>query len=218
MRLLVAEDDEELATTLRKILQEGGFAVDVAPDGDEALFQAREVPYDAIVLDLMLPGIDGWTVLDTLRREQIRTPVIALTARDALSDRVRGLNSGADDYVTKPFAVSELLARIGAVIRRNSADPSPVLSIGDVSVDTSARRVERAGRLVDLTAREYAILEFLLRRRGTLVTRRTIEEHIYADDCEVGSNVIDVHVAGLRRKLGRTLVQTRRGQGYLIDA
>ncbi len=150
MRLLVAEDDRSLAHTLRKILVEERFAVDVAMRGDEAIHQATEVAYDAIVLDLMLPGVDGWTVLDTLRRKHVRTPVVILTARDGLPDRVRGLNAGADDYIVKPFAVTELVARIRAVIRRASANPSPVVVVGDVTINTSNRLVERAGRLVDL--------------------------------------------------------------------
>jgi two-component system OmpR family response regulator len=218
MRLLVAEDDRSLAHTLRKILIEERFAVDVAMRGDEAIHQATEVAYDAIVLDLMLPGVDGWTVLDTLRRKHVRTPVVILTARDGLPDRVRGLNAGADDYIVKPFAVTELVARIRAVIRRASANPSPVVVVGDVTINTSNRLVERAGRLVDLTAREYAILEYLAMRRGTLVTRTVLQEHIYGDEGEVASNVVDVHVAALRRKLGQDVVQTRRGHGYIVAA
>ena len=218
MRLLVAEDDPALAHTLRKILLDERFAVDVAMRGDEAIHQATEIAYDAIVLDLMLPGVDGWTVLDTLRRSHVRTPVVILTARDGLPDRVRGLNAGADDYIVKPFAVTELVARIRAVIRRASASPSPLVVVGDVTINTSNRLVERAGRLVDLTAREYAILEYLAMRRGTLVTRTVLQEHIYGDDGEVASNVVDVHVAALRRKLGHDVVQTRRGHGYIVAA
>lgn len=218
MRLLVAEDDPALAHTLRKILVEERFAVDVAMRGDEAIHQATEVAYDAIILDLMLPGVDGWTVLDTLRRQHVRTPVVILTARDGLPDRVRGLNAGADDYIVKPFAVTELVARIRAVIRRASSSPSPMVVVGDVTINTSNRLVERAGRLVELTAREYAILEYLAMRRGTLVTRAVLQEHIYGDEGEVASNVVDVHVAALRRKLGHDVVQTRRGHGYIVAA
>jgi two-component system OmpR family response regulator len=218
MRLLVVEDEPDLARALQKALADEQFAVDVVDNGDDALYQAAEVAYDAIVLDLMLPGIDGWTTLETLRRDRNRTPVVILTARDALTDRVRGLNLGADDYLTKPFALTELVARIRAVIRRASPDPAPTLAVGDVTIDTASRQVQRAGRLVDLTAREYAILEFLVRRRGMLVTRTTIREHIYAEDDDVFSNVVDVHIAGLRRKLGHEVIQTRRGHGYVIDA
>lgn len=218
MRLLLAEDDRELAHTLRKILAEEQFAVDVARRGDEAMHQATEVAYDAILLDLMLPGIDGMTVLDMLRRRQVRTPVLILTARDAIPDRIRGLNAGADDYIVKPFDVTELVARVRAAIRRASSNPSPVLLVGEISINTSTRLVERAGRSVGLTAREYAILEFLMAHRGTLVTRTRIQDHIYGDEADVASNVVDVHVAALRRKLGRDVVQTRRGHGYIIAA
>jgi two-component system OmpR family response regulator len=218
MRLLVVEDEPDLARTLRKALAEEEFAVDVVGNGEDAIFQATQVAYDAIILDLMLPGIDGWTALDALRRVRNRTPVVVLTARDTLADKVRGLNLGADDYLTKPFALTELVARIRAVIRRASTDPAPTLIVGDVTIDTTARRIWRTGRLIALTGREYAILEFLVRRRGTLVTRTTIREHLYADDDDVCSNVVDVHVAGLRRKLGHGVIETRRGHGYIIEA
>jgi two-component system, OmpR family, response regulator len=218
MRLLVVEDEPDLARTLRKALAEEEFAVDVVGNGEDAIFHATEVAYDAIILDLMLPGTDGWTALETLRRGRNRTPVVVLTARDTLADKVRGLNLGADDYLTKPFAVTELVARIRAVIRRASTDPAPTLTVGDVTIDTAAREVRRTGRIIALTSREYAILEFLVRRRGTLVTRTTIREHLYAEDDDVFSNVVDVHVAGLRRKLGQGVIETRRGHGYIIEA
>ena len=218
MRLLLVEDEADFARTLRKALEEEHFAVDVADNGVEGLHLATEVAYDAIVLDLMIPGIDGFTVLETLRREGRRTPVLVLTARDTLTDKVRGLDLGADDYLTKPFELSELVARLRAAIRRSSGDPAPTITLGDLTIDTNARRVLRRDRPVELTAREYAILELLLRRRGTLVTRPVICEHIYDDEDEVVSNVVDVHVAALRRKLGRDLILTRRGHGYMIDA
>jgi DNA-binding response OmpR family regulator len=218
MRVLIAEDDGSLAQTLRKALQEEHWAVDVAPDGDEALHLALAIPYSVIVLDLMLPGTDGWGVLERLRREGHATPVLVLTARDSVADRVRGLNLGADDYLCKPFELTELVARLRAMTRRASGHPSPTLTFGAISVDTAAQRVRRDGQPVELTAREYAILELLLRRRGTLVTRSAICEHLYAEDDEVFSNVVDVHIAALRRKLGRDLIETRRGQGYIVDA
>jgi two-component system, OmpR family, response regulator len=218
MRLLVVEDDPTLARTLHKILAEERFAVDVATRGDDALHQATEIAYDAIILDLMLPGLDGWTVLDTLRRQQIRTPVVILTARDTLTDRVRGLNAGADDYVVKPFAITELVARVRSVIRRASSNPSPVIVVGGVTINTATRLVERDGLPVELTAREYAILEYLATRSGTLVTRAVLQEHIYGDEGEVASNVVDVHIAALRRKLGHDIVHTRRGHGYIVAA
>jgi two-component system OmpR family response regulator len=218
MRLLVVEDEPDLARILKKALVEAQFAVDVSADGIDALHQATQVGYDAIVLDLVVPGIDGWAVLAALRGRGDRTPVLILTARDALEERVRGLNAGADDYVTKPFALTELIARIHALIRRRSPDPSPVLSVGDVEVDTAQRAVRRGGALLELTAREYAILELLLRHKGEVVTRAAIHDHIYADDVDVFSNVVDVHVAGLRRKLGSDIIRTRRGHGYVVDA
>lgn len=218
MRVLVVEDEGDLAGTLIKALSEEGFAVDVSADGEEALFRLREIPYDAVILDLMLPRLDGWTLLERARRDGIRTPVLVLTARDALRDKIRGLDAGADDYLTKPFALGELLARVRALVRRSSVDPAPVLVVGDVTIDTASKTVRRAGEVVPLTAREYSILEYLARRRGTVVTRTTLYDHIYDDRAAFVSNVIDVHVAALRRKLGRTLIQTRRGQSYLIDA
>jgi two-component system OmpR family response regulator len=218
MRLLLVEDDPDLGRTLRKALEEEHFTLDLAVDGEEALYRALEVAYDAIVLDLMLPGLDGWSVMQRLRQSGRRTPIVVLTARDTVADKVRGLDLGADDYLTKPFALSELVARIRSVIRRAAADPAPVLQVGAVSLDTAARQVRLDGRPVDLTAREYTILELLVRRRGTLVTRSAICEHLYADEDDVFSNVVDVHVAALRRKLGRDVIQTRRGHGYIIDA
>lgn len=218
MRLLVAEDEKDLALTLRKALEEEGFAIDLAFDGEEGLFKAREISYDAIILDLMLPRLDGWAVLQALRTRGTRTPVLILTARDAIEDKVRGLELGADDYLTKPFALTELVARVRALIRRSSADPVPIVAIGDMTIDTAARTVRMEGEPVDLTAKEYAILEFLVHRRGTLVTRAMLCEHLYSEDVDVFSNVVDVHISTLRRKVGRAIIQTRRGQGYIIDA
>jgi two-component system OmpR family response regulator len=218
MRLLVVEDEPDLARTIARALGEEEFAVDLALDGDEALHSMIEISYDAIILDLMLPRRDGWSLLGALRAAGKRTPVLILTARDALEDRVRGLDLGADDYLTKPFALSELVARIRALIRRASVDPAPTLVIGDVAIDTAARRVYRAEQPVELTPREYAVLELLARRRGTLVTRTMVWEHIYSEAEDILSNAVDVHVSALRRKLGHDLIQTRRGQGYIIDA
>ena len=218
MRILVVEDERDFARTLARALEEEGFAVDVAGDGEEGLFLATEVAYAAIVLDIMLPRRDGWSVLDTLRRGGRQTPVLLLTAHDTVDDRVRGLNLGADDYLVKPFALAELVARLRALIRRAAGDAAPAVALGDVRVDVAARRVELAGFPVELTAREYAILELLVLRRGCLVTRAEIHEHIYGDAADVLSNTIDVHVASLRRKLGRDVIETRRGLGYLIDA
>ena len=218
MRLLVVEDERDLAQTLRRALEEEEFAVDLAENGEEALYKIREMSYDAVVLDLMLPRLDGWSVLRTARAEGIRTPVLLLTARDMIEDRVRGLNQGADDYLTKPFALAELIARVRAMIRRAYGNPSTRVEIGDLVIDTAARQVWRAGVAVELTAREFAILELLTRSRGAVVARATVCEHIYNEEADVLSNVVDVHVAALRRKLGSDVIRTRRGEGYIIDA
>ena len=218
MRVLVVEDEPDLARALARSLEEAGFAVDVATDGEDGLFRIREIPYDAAVLDLMLPRLDGWSVLEAARGEGIRLPILILTARDQLADRVRGLNLGADDYLVKPFAASELVARLHALIRRSYGSPTATMRIGDLVIDVAARQVSRDGFPIELTAREFSILELLTRSRGAVVARATIYEHIYDDETDVLSNVIDVHVAALRRKLGADLIRTRRGEGYLIDA
>ncbi len=218
MRLLVVEDERDLADALRRALEEEEFAVDISGDGEDALFKIREMPYDAVVLDLMLPRLDGWSVLQQARAAGIRTPVLILTARDVIDDRVRGLNLGADDYLTKPFALAELVARVRAMIRRAYGNPVATLQLGDLTIDTAAREVRRHGLPLELTAREFAILELLIRSRGSVVARATICEHIYNEEADVLSNVVDVHVAALRRKLGADLIRTRRGEGYIIDA
>jgi two-component system OmpR family response regulator len=217
MRLLVVEDEPDLSRTLEKALAEEGFAVDLAPNGAEALWKARTVQYDAIVLDLMIPAVDGWTVVERLRADGDKVPLLVLTARDAASDKVRALNAGADDYLTKPFTLAELVARIRALIRRSARAPNPVLTLGDVVIDTACRRVTRAGTDIGLTPKEYALLEFMAFRRGVLVTRSMLYEHVYGERDDSMSNVLDVYVSNIRRKIGRDLIRTRRGAGYLID-
>jgi two-component system OmpR family response regulator len=217
VRVLIAEDEADLARTLRKALVEHGYAVDWAPTGAEALTKSGNVPYDAIVLDLMLPDIGGLAVLTALRARGERTPVLILTARDAVDDKVQGLNAGADDYLTKPFVLTELLARIRALIRRASPEPLTELAAGPLVLDTGARVVRRDGEPIELTAREYAILELLARRKGTVVTRSAIYDHVYDEHEDTLSNVIDVFVAALRRKIGPDVIRTRRGHGYVID-
>ena len=217
MRLLLVEDERDLRRALARALADEQFAVDESPDGEDGLFRALEIDYDAIVLDLMLPRVGGIEVLDQIRRAGKKTPVLLLTARDAVGDRVRGLNHGADDYLTKPFAVEELVARLRALIRRAAQHPSPAVAIGDLEVDLVARRVRRRGDEVELTGREYSILELLVRQRGTVVPRAVLLDHLYNEDHESMSNAIDVHIAALRRKLGASLIETRRGLGYLID-
>jgi two-component system OmpR family response regulator len=218
MRLLLVEDERALADPLSRALADEGFAVDISPDGEDGLYRALEIDYDAIVLDLMLPRLDGWQVLQGLRAAGRRTPVLLLTARDGIGDRVKGLNAGADDYLIKPFAIPELVARLRALVRRAAAHPSPRLQLGGIEIDLAARRVFRGPTEIELTAREYGILELLARHRGTVLARTAISDHLYDDDSEIASNTIDVHVASLRKKLGADLIQTRRGHGYLIDA
>lgn len=216
MRILVVEDEPRLLRNLAKALREEGYAVDTAEAGDNGLFKAETYDYDAVVLDVMLPGLDGWQVLDRLRKQK-RTPVLMLTARDAPKDRVRGLDTGADDYLVKPFDLEELLARLRALIRRSAGQVQPSLKVGDVLIDTRARSVTRAGEPIVLTAREYAILEYLALHRGKVVSRTELYEHLFDESDDTLSNLLDVHVFGIRKKLGRDLVTTRRGQGYCIE-
>ena len=216
MRVLIVEDEEDLAQAVKRALEEEGYACDAAADGQEGLFHALNWPYDALVLDLMLPGLPGLELLARLREAGVGTPVLILTARDALADKVHGLDAGADDYLTKPFSLAELLARVRALVRRGAGSPAPRISIGDVEVDTSGRMVRKAGRDVSLTPMEYAVLELLALHRGRLVSRTMIYDHVYDASDPTLSNVVDVYVANLRRKLGRDLIRTRRGEGYLI--
>jgi DNA-binding response OmpR family regulator len=218
MRVLVVEDEPGLASTLQKALAEEDFAVDLAANGEDGLYKLSEVAYDVVVLDVMLPRLDGWSVLQQARARGIKTPVLMLTARDQVQDRVRGLNLGADDYLVKPFALAELVARLQALIRRSYGGDAPKITIGNTTIDSAARRVYRDGVEVELTSREYAILEHLVRSRGRIVTRNMLYEHLYSEDEAVGSNVVDVHIAALRRKLGPDIIRTRRGEGYLVDA
>ena len=215
MRLLVIEDDPALQRTLAAALREEGYAVDVASDGADGLFKAQQNTYDAILLDVMLPKLDGWGVLAALRPAS-RTPVLMLTARDAVPDRIKGLNAGADDYLTKPFDIDELLARLRALIRRSAGQTHPTLTIGELVLDTAARRACVAGAEIVLTAREYSLLEYLALHRGEVVSRTTLYEHLFDEDDDSLSNLLDVHVSNLRKKLGHDLIVTRRGLGYCI--
>ena len=216
MRLLVVEDEPRLLRNLAKALREEGYAVDTAEDGDDGLFKAQTYDYDAVVLDVMLPKRDGWEILAKVRAQK-QTPVLMLTARDAHTDRVRGLDTGADDYLVKPFDLAELLARIRALIRRSAGQAKPDLVLGDVVLDTRAKTVQREGQPVALTAREYAILEYLALHRGEVVARTTLYEHLFDENDDTLSNLVDVHVFSLRKKLGRDMIATRRGQGYCIE-
>ncbi len=216
MRVLVVEDEPDLRRGLVRALREDGYAVDEAADGEEGLFKAQTYEYDALLLDIMLPGLDGWELLARLRKSS-RTPVLMLTARDAVRDRVRGLDSGADDYLTKPFDLDELLARVRALIRRAASQGQSRLELGEVVLDTAARVVTRAGAPVNLTAREYALVEFLALHRGTVVTRTMLYDHLFDENDSTLSNLLDVHVSNIRKKLGHAFITTRRGHGYSIN-
>ncbi len=216
MRLLIVEDEVDLRRGLEQALREEGYAVDASAEGTDALYRAETWDYDAIILDIMLPGLDGWEILQGLRRKK-KTPVLLLTARDAVRDRVHGLDLGADDYLVKPFDLSELLARVRALIRRGAAAPDPMLTLGSVRINTAARTVSVDEAEVSLTAREYALLEYLAFRRGKVVSRTELYDHLFAEEDESFSNLLDVHVCNLRRKLGKDLIQTRRGHGYVVE-
>ncbi len=219
MRVLLVEDQATLLKNLRQGLEEEGFAVDTAADGDEADVKAKSTPYDVVVLDIMLPKQDGLTLLKKWRAAGITTHVLMLTARGTLNDKVHGLDTGADDYLTKPFELDELLARIRALIRRGHQKKTPVIKVYDLTIDTAARQVERAGQKIHLTPREYALLEFLAFHCGRVVTRTMIWEHLYDEYDENTSNVVDVYIRYLRNKIDKgfdpPLILTKWGEGYM---
>ena len=221
MRVLVAEDHASLARSIANGLREEGYAVDLTFDGDEALRYAQDNPYDCIVLDVMMPGKTGWQIVETLRRKGSTTPILFLTARDTVEDRVKGLNLGADDYLVKPFSFDELLARVRAIIRRGHNRPSQMLKIADLEIDTAAKVVRRGDQPITLSAREYALLEYLALRSGEVVSRSEIWEHLYDQNDETVSNVVDVYIGYLRSKIDRDhepkLIHTRRGMGYVLS-
>jgi len=220
MRVLVVEDERRLAASLRTGLEAEGFAVDVAPDGGEALWFARENEYDAILLDIMLPVLNGYRVCETLRAERNWTPIIMLTAKDGDWDQVEALDTGADDYVTKPFSFEVLLARLRSLIRRGSPERPTNLEIGDLVLDPARRSVTRAGVLLQLTARELSLLEFLMRRKGNVVTKQQILGHVWDYAFEGDPNIIEVYIARLRRKIDKPFqrhdIETLRGSGYRL--
>lgn len=223
MRLLVTEDDPKIASFVINGLKQSGFAVDHARDGDEALHLARTITYDTMVLDIMIPRLDGLSLVRKLRQEKVRTPVLILSARASVDDRVQGLQAGADDYLTKPFAFSELLARVQALIRRSTNTTEPTtLTSGDITLDLLSRQVTRAGRTVELQAREFALLELLLRHPGRVVTKTMILEHVWDYSFDPQTNVVDVLVHRLRAKLDKDFdpkrIQTIRGVGYVLKA
>lgn len=216
MRILIVEDELDLQTALARALRDEGYAVDTAANGADGLFNAENADYDAIVLDVMLPQLDGWEVLARLRKKK-KTPVLMLTARDQSRDRVKGLDTGADDYVVKPFDLPELLARLRALIRRTTNMATNRIEIGSVVIDTAARIVTLKKQPVELTAREYALVEFLALHRGEVVTRTQLYEHLFDENDSSMSNLLDVYVSTVRKKLGAEFITTRRGHGYCIE-
>jgi two-component system copper resistance phosphate regulon response regulator CusR len=223
MRILVVEDEAKVASFIRRALEEESYAVDVCADGTQGLQLAREAKngrYDLIILDLMLPGVPGLEVLTTLRKEQITVPILILTARSQVDQKVKGLDSGADDYLTKPFAIEELLARVRALFRRGSGETAGLLRVDDLILNPATREVTREGKRIELTSKEYALLEYLMRNAGRILTRPMIAEHVWNLDFDTFTNVIDVYVNYLRNKIDRgrdrKLIHTVRGTGYVL--
>ncbi len=220
MRILVVEDEPDLKEITAKRLKAEGYGVDTCDNGKDAQYYIEHTPYDLILLDVMLPGADGITVLKNIRKKGMKTPVLLLTARDSIEDRVTGLDNGADDYLTKPFAFDELLARIRVILRRRSNEASNRLVLGDLIMDLATHQVTRAGTEISLSAKEYAILEYMMHNKGMVLSRSRIEEHVWNYDFEGGSNVVDVYMRYLRKKIDapfeKKMIHTVRGSGYVI--
>jgi DNA-binding response OmpR family regulator len=222
MRVLLVEDDRPLADTIKRGLMEECYAVDVTYDGEEAEYLAENNPYDTIILDIMLPKKDGVTVCQQLRLKEVNTPILMLTAKDAVEDRVKGLDAGADDYLIKPFAFNELLARVRALLRRDSVSKSSILQVGDLIMNTLTREVWRGQKAIELTSKEYAILDYFMRHPNIVITRTKLEEHVWDYEFNCMSNLIDVFIHRLRCKIdedgGKSLIQTIRWAGYRLRA
>ena len=220
MRILVVEDEKKIADFIKRGLKEEGYAVDLAYDGQEGLFLAKTNPYDLVILDLMLPKLDGISLCKTLKDKGMLTPIVMLTAKDAIKDKVAGLDAGADDYITKPFAFAELLARIRAILRKKGHEASGTIKVDDLILDLTTHRVERAGKEIKLTQKEYALLEYLMRNAGSIVTRTMISEHVWDIYFDTFTNVIDVYINYLRNKIDlphkKKLIHTVRGRGYIL--
>jgi heavy metal response regulator len=220
MRILIVEDEKSLADIIKKGIEEEGYAVDVAYNGEEGLFMAENEPSDLIILDIMLPVIDGMTILKRIRKAGINTPVLMLTAKDTIMDKVSGLDSGADDYLTKPFSFEELLARVRALLRRNTEVKTSLLMIEDLTIDMATHEVKREGKDILLSAREYALLEYMVLNKNKVLSRTALTEHLYNQDFDLDSNVIDVFVNRIRNKIDRDydikLIHTVRGAGYML--
>jgi len=217
MRILLIEDEKRLSDAVKKGLVENGFAVDQAFDGEEGEYLSQNEPYDLIVLDIMLPKVDGLTICKNLRKSGIKTPILMLTARTTVEDKVAGLDAGADDYLTKPFSFLELKSRVHALIRRNNKEVTPVVKIANLELDPVKRSVKRGKDVISLTPKEFSILEFLMRHKNEVVTRTMIIEHVWDYNFENMSNVVDVFMASLRKKVGNKLIRTVHGVGYKIS-
>jgi len=222
MRILVIEDEAKVASFIRRALEEESYAVDLCADGPSGLEAAKSATYDAIILDVLLPGLSGLEVLKALRQDKVRTPVLILTARGETDQKVKGLDTGADDYLTKPFAIEELLARVRALLRRGTGEASGLLHVDDLVLNPATREVTRGGHKIDLTAKEYALLEYMMRNAGRVLTRPMIAEHVWNLDFDTFTNVIDVYVNYLRNKIDRgyerKLIHTVRGSGYVLKS
>lgn len=220
MRILLAEDEKNLAKIIRRGIEEAGYTVELAQDGEEGLYIAENIPLDLILLDIMLPKVDGLTILRKIRKKGISTPVLLLTARDATSDKINGLDLGADDYLTKPFEFGELLARIRALLRRKSEAKEALIRIADLEINTANHEIKRAGRKISLSAKEYAILECLAYNKNSVISRTSLIEHIYNESFDCNSNILDVYINYLRNKIDREykkkLIHTVRGAGYIL--
>jgi DNA-binding response OmpR family regulator len=220
MRILIVEDEKPLADILKKGLEEEGYAVDVAYNGEDGQYLAENEPSDLMILDIMLPVIDGLSILKKIRAEGINTPVLMLTAKDAITDKVSGLDAGADDYLTKPFSFDELLARMRALLRRHAEVKTTVITIGDLTVDSATHEVKRAGKSIALSSREYSLLEYMVINRNTVLSRTALTQHLYNQDFDLDSNIIDVFINRLRNKIDRRsrtrLIHTVRGAGYML--
>ncbi|MCE5195407.1 MAG: response regulator transcription factor [Nitrospiraceae bacterium] len=222
MRLLIIEDEQNLANILKRGFAENGFTVELSFDGEEGLYMAENYTYDAVLLDIMLPSIDGITILKTLRSKGYNTPILMLTAKGEVDDRIHGLNTGADDYIPKPFDFSELLARVRSAIRRDKGTVSPYIEAGDLIINTNSRTVKRAGKEIKLSAKEYNLLEYLVSQKNRVISRTEIIDHIYDSEFDLDSNIVDVFVNYLRNKIDKgfdkKLIKTVRGAGYVLSA
>lgn len=220
MRILLVEDEKDLAMIIKQGLEEEGYIVETAHDGEEGLYMAENFSADVIILDIMLPVMDGLTILNTIRKKGVTTPVLLLTARDAIVDKITGLDTGADDYLTKPFDFAELLARIRSLLRRKGSVKEAVIQIDDLEINTASHDVKRGGKVINLSAREYALLEYLVYNKNNVVSRTDIVEHIYHEETDMDSNVVDVYINYLRNKIDKDsrnkLIRTVRGAGYML--